>query len=90
MANTCAGYDGSAPDDVLEAIRRHIRKDKKDHGANSRWAKRKDLEEVTACLVWDLGGRPDDVAECKHDANECCLRKDGKKVKLNKPPTPIG
>ncbi len=87
MANTCSGYDSTAPQDVLDAIKDHIRKDKKNGGP--RWANRRNLEEPTACLIWDLCESEGDTA-VRCGADECCMKDGGKKVPLTRPPTPIG
>ncbi len=88
MSGTCAGYDTSAPDDVLEVIRSHIRKDKKDKGAKSRWASRRYLDAEGSCLVWDLNEKDPGFKGCGED--DCCMSRSSKKTQGHTPDDEIG
>ena len=82
-ADTCAGYDTTAPQEVLEAIRKIIKADrdrKRKGGERSRWDGREYLDETDACLVWDLCACDDPYAAvCRGDA--CAMSRTGKKVR---------
>jgi hypothetical protein len=75
---TCAGYDSSAPKDVLEAIRVHVGNQK--HGGE-----RKHLDHEGCCMLQDLDGvackDPVGGSECKYGG--------GTKVDIDKPKRPF-
>jgi hypothetical protein len=59
--NTCAGYDSSAPQDVLKAIKAHLKK----QGTG-----RKHLDQKGCCMLQDTGGKGACTdLECKYDGN---------------------
>jgi len=59
MAKTCAGYDNSAPQDVLTAVKVHLKNQN---------TGRTFLDEEGCCMLSDLGAKPacDDL-NCKYD-----------------------
>ncbi len=58
---TCAGYDSSAPPDVLKAIKVHLKKP---------GTRRTHLDEKDCCMLRDLGGLAACTdLECKYDGN---------------------
>lgn len=80
MANTCTGYDSTAPDDILKAIKEHIKADQNKQGSNSRWLGRTHLDQdERVCLVWDLNEEDDPDAKVCHD-DDCAMSRTGKKV----------
>lgn len=80
MANTCTGYDSTAPDDILKAIKEHIKADQEKNKTNSRWLGRTHLDEDDACLVWDLCECDAPYAAvCRED--DCVMSRTGKKVR---------
>ena len=90
-ADTCAGLDSTAPQDVLDAIKKHIKADRdnpRQQGQKpSRWEGRQYLDEPDACLVWDLCECDDPYAAvCRGGA--CALSRTGQKVRTlpNKKP----